>query len=82
VHREKTVKAGQKCTAIRRAIDAEAAAVSVGIGDTIRARLTCKRKTDRPSRKDQAPQGVVARDVEVTNQAEALVASFDIPTRG
>jgi oxepin-CoA hydrolase / 3-oxo-5,6-dehydrosuberyl-CoA semialdehyde dehydrogenase len=47
----------------------------VGIGDTIRARLTAKRKIDR--RKDQ---GVVAWDVEVTNQAGELVASYDILT--
>ncbi|MBV8125995.1 MAG: phenylacetic acid degradation bifunctional protein PaaZ, partial [Paucibacter sp.] len=52
----------------------------VGIGDTIRARLTAKRKIDRPTRKDQAPQGVVAWDVEVTNQDGELVASYDILT--
>ena len=52
----------------------------VGIGDTIRARLTCKRKIDRPARSGQAPQGVVAWDVEVTNQDGALVASYDILT--
>jgi len=41
----------------------------VGIGDTIQARLTCKRKIDR-NRKDSqgVVQGVVAWDVEVTNQ--------------
>lgn len=52
----------------------------VGIGDTIRARLTCKRKIDRPTKKDQAPQGVVAWDVQVTNQHDELVASYDILT--
>ncbi|MBL8359762.1 MAG: phenylacetic acid degradation bifunctional protein PaaZ [Rubrivivax sp.] len=52
----------------------------VGIGDTIRARLTCKRKTDRPARKGQPPQGVVAWDVQVTNQNDELVASYDILT--
>jgi len=52
----------------------------VGIGDTIQARLTCKRKTDRPTRRDQAPQGVVAWDVQVTNQHSELVASYDILT--
>jgi oxepin-CoA hydrolase/3-oxo-5,6-dehydrosuberyl-CoA semialdehyde dehydrogenase len=52
----------------------------VGIGDTIRARLTCKRKTDRPARKGQPPQGVVAWDVAVTNQHDELVASYDILT--
>ncbi len=53
----------------------------VGIGDTIRARLTCKRKTDR-NRKDAngQGQGVVAWDVEVTNQDDELVASYDILT--
>ena len=53
----------------------------VGIGDTIRARLTCKRKTDR-NRKDAngVGQGVVAWDVEVTNQHDELVASYDILT--
>jgi oxepin-CoA hydrolase/3-oxo-5,6-dehydrosuberyl-CoA semialdehyde dehydrogenase len=47
----------------------------VGIGDTIQARLTAKRKIDR--RKDQ---GVVAWDVEVTNQNGEVVASYDILT--
>jgi oxepin-CoA hydrolase/3-oxo-5,6-dehydrosuberyl-CoA semialdehyde dehydrogenase len=53
----------------------------VGIGDTIRARLTCKRKIDR-NRKDASGQGqgVVAWDVEVTNQNAELVASYDILT--
>ena len=53
----------------------------VGIGDTIRARLTCKRKTDRgrADAKGQG-QGVVAWDVEVTNQDDELVASYDILT--
>lgn len=53
----------------------------VGIGDTIRARLTCKRKVDR-NRKgpDGVGQGVVAWDVEVTNQDDELVASYDILT--
>jgi oxepin-CoA hydrolase/3-oxo-5,6-dehydrosuberyl-CoA semialdehyde dehydrogenase len=53
----------------------------VGIGDTIQARLTCKRKIDRNA---QGPrrrgQGVVAWDVEVTNQDGELVASYDILT--
>ncbi len=53
----------------------------VGIGDTIRARLTAKRKIDR-NRKDAngQGQGVVAWDVEVTNQDDELVASYDILT--
>jgi oxepin-CoA hydrolase/3-oxo-5,6-dehydrosuberyl-CoA semialdehyde dehydrogenase len=52
----------------------------VGIGDTIQARLTCKRKTDKPARKGQPLQGVVAWDVQVTNQLGELVASYDILT--
>jgi oxepin-CoA hydrolase/3-oxo-5,6-dehydrosuberyl-CoA semialdehyde dehydrogenase len=52
----------------------------VGIGDTIQARLTCKRKIDKPTKKGQAPQGVVAWDVQVTNQLGELVASYDILT--
>jgi len=48
----------------------------VGIGDTIRARLTAKRKIDR----NRKGQGVVAWDVEVTNQDDELVASYDILT--
>ena len=53
----------------------------VAIGDTIRARLTCKRKVDR-NRTDEAGrgQGVVAWDVQVTNQNDELVASYDILT--
>ena len=53
----------------------------VGIGDTIRARLTAKRKIDR-NRKDAkgVGQGVVAWDVEVTNQDGDVVASYDILT--
>jgi oxepin-CoA hydrolase/3-oxo-5,6-dehydrosuberyl-CoA semialdehyde dehydrogenase len=52
----------------------------VGIGDTIQARLTCKRKIDRPSKGDGPGQGVVAWDVQVTNQDGQLVASYDILT--
>jgi oxepin-CoA hydrolase/3-oxo-5,6-dehydrosuberyl-CoA semialdehyde dehydrogenase len=53
----------------------------VGIGDTIRARLTCKRKVDRQKKgPDGVGQGVVAWDVEVTNQAGEVVASYDILT--
>jgi len=53
----------------------------VGIGDTIQARLTCKRKTDRQRiGADGVGQGVVAWDVEVTNQHGELVASYDILT--
>ncbi|MDU9392943.1 phenylacetic acid degradation bifunctional protein PaaZ [Pseudomonas sp. zfem002] len=53
----------------------------VGIGDTIQARLTCKRKIDQGKKSPQGiPQGVVAWDVEVTNQLGELVASYDILT--
>ena len=53
----------------------------VGLGDSIQVRLTCKRKIDR-NRKDAngQGQGVVAWDVEVTNQDKELVASYDILT--
>jgi oxepin-CoA hydrolase/3-oxo-5,6-dehydrosuberyl-CoA semialdehyde dehydrogenase len=53
----------------------------VGIGDTIQARLTCKRKIDqgKVSPKGEA-LGVVAWDVEVTNQHGELCASYDILT--
>ena len=53
----------------------------VAIGDTIRARLTCKRKVDRNKTDEQGRgQGVVAWDVQVTNQNDELVASYDILT--
>ena len=53
----------------------------VGIGDTIQARLTCKRKTDRRRLgPDGVGQGVVAWDVEVSNQHGETVASYDILT--
>ena len=53
----------------------------VAIGDTIRARLTCKRKVDRHRFDEKGVgQGVVAWDVQVTNQMEELVASYDILT--
>lgn len=53
----------------------------VGIGDTIQARLTCKRKIDQGKQSPKGePQGVVAWDVEVTNQNGELVASYDILT--
>ena len=53
----------------------------VGLGDSIQVRLTCKRKIDR-NKKDLngQGQGVVAWDVEVTNQDKELVASYDILT--
>ncbi|MFM2068582.1 MAG: hypothetical protein RLZZ584_3491 [Pseudomonadota bacterium] len=52
----------------------------VGIGDTIQARLTCKRKIDKPAKPGVAPQGVVGWDVQVTNQQGELVASYEILT--
>jgi oxepin-CoA hydrolase/3-oxo-5,6-dehydrosuberyl-CoA semialdehyde dehydrogenase len=53
----------------------------VGIGDTIQARLTAKRKIDRKKADaNGVGQGVVAWDVEVTNQLGELVASYDILT--
>jgi len=53
----------------------------VGIGDTIQARLTAKRKIDRQKVDAQGRgQGVVAWDVEVSNQLGELVASYDILT--
>ena len=53
----------------------------VGIGDTIQARLTAKRKTDRGRQgADGVGQGVVAWDVEVRNQLGEVVASYDILT--
>jgi len=53
----------------------------VAVGDTIQARLTCKRKIDRQKTDAQGRgQGVVAWDVEVINQHGELVASYDILT--
>jgi oxepin-CoA hydrolase/3-oxo-5,6-dehydrosuberyl-CoA semialdehyde dehydrogenase len=53
----------------------------VALGDTIRARLTAKRKIDRMKvGADGKGQGVVAWDVEVTNQNGDVVASYDILT--
>lgn len=52
----------------------------VGIGDTIQARLTCKRKQDKPQAGGRRGQGVVVWDVQVTNQQGATVLSYDILT--
>jgi oxepin-CoA hydrolase/3-oxo-5,6-dehydrosuberyl-CoA semialdehyde dehydrogenase len=52
----------------------------VYIGDTIRARLTCKQKTVKEDREGQIPQGVVHWDVEVTNQNAEPVAVYTILT--
>ena len=52
----------------------------VGMGHAIQARLTCKRKTDKPARKGQPAQIVVAWDVQVTYQDDELEPSDDILT--
>jgi len=49
-------------------------------GDTIRARLTCKQKTAKDTIEGQVPQGVVAWDVEVSNQNAEPVAVYTILT--
>ena len=53
----------------------------MGIGDTIRVRLTAKQKI----RKDKRPEedratGVVVWDAEITNQDDVTVAIYDIMT--
>ncbi len=52
----------------------------VYIGDTIQVRLTCKQKTAKEDKEGQVPQGVVAWDVEVTNQNSEPVAVYTILT--
>jgi oxepin-CoA hydrolase/3-oxo-5,6-dehydrosuberyl-CoA semialdehyde dehydrogenase len=52
----------------------------VYVGDTIQARLTCKQKTAKDTQPDTVPQGVVAWDVEVTNQDSEPVAVYTILT--
>jgi len=52
----------------------------VYVGDTIRARLTCKQKTAKDTPPGTVPQGVVAWDVEVTNQDSEAVAVYTILT--
>ena len=53
----------------------------VGIGDTIRARITVKQKIKKDKRPDETrATGVVVWDVEVTNQNEDVVAVYDIMT--
>ncbi|HJQ19662.1 MAG TPA: phenylacetic acid degradation bifunctional protein PaaZ [Gemmatimonadaceae bacterium] len=53
-------------------------------GDTIQAKLTCKQKTEKETPKEGTgagiPQGVVAWDVEVTNQSDEVVATYTILT--
>ncbi len=53
----------------------------VKIGDTIQARLTCKRKTAKPQKTaEDKPVGVVEWSVEVTNQHQQQVALYSILT--
>ena len=52
----------------------------VYVGDTIQAKLTCKQKTAKETPPGGIPQGVVAWDVEVTNQANEPVAVYTILT--
>ncbi|WP_027483721.1 phenylacetic acid degradation bifunctional protein PaaZ [Deinococcus pimensis] len=52
----------------------------VGIGDSIRARLTVKRKQVKEPRPDERPTGVVEWAVEITNQHDQLVATYSILT--
>jgi oxepin-CoA hydrolase/3-oxo-5,6-dehydrosuberyl-CoA semialdehyde dehydrogenase len=52
----------------------------VYIGDTIQVRLTCKSKAAKDDREGQVPQGVVAWDVEVTNQDGEAVAVYTVLT--
>ena len=49
-------------------------------GDTIQVKLTCKQKTAKDPVEGQPPQGVVAWDVEVTNQDGEAVALYTILT--
>ncbi|HEY0777962.1 MAG TPA: phenylacetic acid degradation bifunctional protein PaaZ [Gemmatirosa sp.] len=52
----------------------------VYIGDTIRVRLACKSKAAKDDREGEVPQGVVAWDVEVTNQDDEPVAVYTVLT--
>ena len=52
----------------------------VAAGDTIRAKLTVKRKIKKAPRGDEQPTGVVVWAIEVTNQHEKPVAVYDILT--
>ena len=49
-------------------------------GDTIQAKLTCKRRIARAPRPGEPPQGVVEWHVDVENQREELVATYTILT--
>ena len=52
----------------------------VYIGDTIQVRLACKSKAAKDDREGEVPQGVVAWDVEVTNQDGEPVAVYTVLT--
>jgi oxepin-CoA hydrolase/3-oxo-5,6-dehydrosuberyl-CoA semialdehyde dehydrogenase len=52
----------------------------VAIGDTIQARLTVKQKIATATPPDGVPQGVVAWDVEISNQHDEAVAIYTILT--
>ncbi len=53
----------------------------VYLGDTIRAKLTCMKKSPKdPRPEDRFLQGIVSWDVEVTNQNDELCASYTILT--
>ncbi|WP_288405177.1 phenylacetic acid degradation bifunctional protein PaaZ [uncultured Deinococcus sp.] len=53
----------------------------VGIGDTIRTRLTCKRRIRKDLRPSEVrPTGVVEWHAEITNQHGGLVATYDVLT--
>ncbi len=49
-------------------------------GDTIQAKLTVKKKIWKEKREDETPNGVVEWHVDVTNQDDELVATYDILT--
>ena len=52
----------------------------VGIGDTIQAKLTVKKKIKKAQRGDETPNGVVQWAIEVVNQNDEAVAIYDIMT--
>jgi len=49
-------------------------------GDTIQAKLTVKKKIWKEKREDETPNGVVEWHVDVTDQTDELVATYDILT--
>ncbi len=52
----------------------------VRLGDTIQAKLTCKRKIEKEKREGEEHQGVVEWHVDVINQDDVLVATYTILT--